>query len=169
LPARTAAPALSLEQPGRYPDVTAMTDHRTLRHGSDEPRLTRLFRSLGEDDRRTLLAFAEFLAAGRQPAAAPAPPVAPTPLPRPEQETVIAAIRRLSRTYTMLDRGPMLNETSALMSAHVLQGRDAAVVIDDLEALFLRHFTDYRTRLAAASGEARDGRTDDDTPAAGPA
>jgi hypothetical protein len=145
-----------------------MNDHRAPRHGTDEPHLTRLFRALDEDDRRTLLAFAEFLAAGRQPAAAPAPPVAPTPLPRPEQETVIAAIRRLSRTYTMLDRGPMLNETSALMSAHVLQGRDAAIVIDDLEALFLRHFEDYRARLPAASGEVQDGRTGTDTPAAGP-
>ncbi len=145
-----------------------MNDHQAPRHGTDEPRLTRLFRSLGEDDRRTLLAFAEFLAAGRQPTAAPAPPVAPTPLPRPEQETVIAAIRRLSRTYPMLDRGPMLNETSALMSAHVLQGRNEAVVIDDLEALFLRHFSDYRARLQAAAGDAQAGCTGTDTPAAGP-
>jgi hypothetical protein len=49
----------------------------------------------------------------------------------------------------MLDRGPMLHETSALMSAHVLQGRDAAEVIDALEALFGRHYQDYRTRIQA--------------------
>jgi hypothetical protein len=40
----------------------------------------------------------------------------------------------------MLDPGAMLNETSALMAAHVLQGRDAGAVIDDLERLFLAHY-----------------------------
>jgi hypothetical protein len=119
---------------------------------AEERRLARLFRALGEEDRRTLLAFAAFLAAGGHasaqaaPAPAPEPEPEPVPLPRPEGETVIAAIRRLSRTYAMLDRGPMLHETSALMSAHVLQGREAAEVIEALEALFLRHYQDHRAR-----------------------
>ena len=126
----------------------------------DERRLKRLFRSLGEADRRTLLAFAEFLAAGGAPAA---PPGEPVPLPRPGQETVIAAIRRLSRTYPMLDRGPLLNATAARMSAHVLQGRDAAAVIDELEALFLRHYDDYRAQPPAVTGDPHDGPGDGDS------
>lgn len=125
---------------------------------ADERRLIGWLRSLGDEDRRTLLAFAEFLAGRTQPAAAPAPSPEPLVLPRPAQESVIAAIRRLTRTYPMIERGPMLDETSLLMSSHVLQGRDAALVIDDLEALFLRHYQaqqkDAHPRLPGAAGTA---------------
>lgn len=117
----------------------------------EERRLTRLYRSLGEADRHALMAFAEFLARGERPAPAPEPPPEPTHQPRPEGETVIAAIRRLSSTYFMLDRGPMLHETSALMSAHVLQGRRAAEVIDALESLFERQYQDYRARALGSA------------------
>lgn len=112
-----------------------------------ERRLARLFRSLAPAERETLLAFAEFLA--QRGATTPEPhggPREPIPVPRPPTESVVAAIKRLSKAYEMLDRGPMLNETSALMSAHVLQGRPANEVIDDLEALFARHYRDYRAK-----------------------
>jgi hypothetical protein len=126
-------------------------------------RLTWLFTALDEADRRTLLAFAEFLAAGRPPQVPlsnldPPPdpateqPPEPTPLPRPEQEKVIAAIRRLTLTYPMLDHGPMLHETSALMTAHVLHGRPATQVIDDLEALFRRKYQDYCATFSGRIG-----------------
>lgn len=110
----------------------------------------RAFRALAAEERETLLAFAEFLL--QRGAAAPEPhrgPREPIPVPRPTTESVVAAIKRLSKTYQMLDRGPMLNETSALMSAHVLQGRSANEVIDDLEALFARHYHDYRAKHPA--------------------
>jgi hypothetical protein len=126
---------------------------------SPEQRLIGLFSRLDAADRHTLLAFAEFLAAGRaqslatpalletppdpSPDPSPAQPQKPHPLPRPGQEKVIAAIRRLTQTYPMLDHSPMLHETAAMMSAHVLQGRPAAQVIDDLEALFQQRYQDY--------------------------
>jgi hypothetical protein len=119
----------------------------------EERRLARLYRSLESTDRRTLIAFAEFLAHGRR-TETPPPLREPNPVPRPDGETVIAAIRRLSLSYDMLDREPMLHETSALMSTHVLQGRAAAEVIDQLEALFERHYEDYRARLGAAEDAA---------------
>jgi hypothetical protein len=125
--------------------------HRVAAASPEERRLTRLYRALGEVDRHALIAFAEFLARGERPAPAPEPPREPNPLPRPQGETVIAAIRRLSLTYAMLDRGPMLHETSALMSAHVLQGRDAVEVIDALEALFERQYQDYRRQALGAA------------------
>ena len=56
----------------------------------------------------------------------------------------MAALKRLRRVYAMLDRGVLLHEASALMSAHVLQGRPAVDVIDELEALFARHYAAYR-------------------------
>jgi hypothetical protein len=108
-------------------------------------RLVRLFRALDPAQRETLLDFAEFLAA-RAPAQAgrEAPAAEPEPLPRPQEETVVAAIKRLSRSYYMLDRAALLNETSSLMAAHVLSGREAQAVIDDIEALFARHYARYR-------------------------
>jgi hypothetical protein len=112
-----------------------------------ERRLVRSFRALAAAERDTLLAFAEFLV--QRGATTPEPhrgPREPTPVLRPSTESVVAAIKRLSKAYAMLDRGPMLNETSALMSAHVLQGRPASEVIDDLEALFARHYRDYRAK-----------------------
>lgn len=107
-------------------------------------RLLALYSSLGEQDRASLLAFAEFLAARAVPEAEPMQALEPRLVPRPERESVIAAIRRLSQGYHMLDKSLMLHETSALMSAHVLHGKPAAEVIDELERLFLTHFERYR-------------------------
>jgi len=106
----------------------------------DESRLTELFRRLGSGERETLLAFAEFLVSRSGVADVPAEVAAPAPIPRPEQESVVAAIKRLSASYHMVDRSKMLHETSALMSQHVMQGRAAEEVIDELEVLFLRHY-----------------------------
>jgi hypothetical protein len=110
-------------------------------------RLLDAFEALGEQDRETLLAFAEFLARRAEPAVSPKPrPLAePKPLPRPAQESVVAAIRRLSDSYFMLDRGVLLHDASSLMSAHVMQGKPAAEVIDELEELFHRAYDRLRT------------------------
>jgi hypothetical protein len=53
---------------------------------------------------------------------------------------VVAAIRRLSRTYPMLGGEELLSDASALMSRHVLQGHPATAVIDELETLFRERF-----------------------------
>jgi hypothetical protein len=114
----------------------------------EQKRLLELFARLEQSDQDTLLAFAEFLATrpGHNQAAASAAPPAPLPAPRPAAESVVAAIKRLSASYFMLDRPELLNETSVLMTQHVMQGRAAEAVIDDLEALFQRF---YQELLAA--------------------
>jgi hypothetical protein len=70
-------------------------------------------------------------------------------MPRPSQESVVAAIKRLSKTYEMLDRGPMLNETSALMSAHVLQGRPVKRGHRRLGGTVRPPLPDYRAKHAS--------------------
>ncbi len=98
-----------------------------------------LFGRLAERDREFALTFLEFLG-GRDSASAKTlefPP--PEPIPRPENESVVGAMRRLSASYHMLDKNLILHEASALMSTHIMQGRSAPEVIDDLEALFRRH------------------------------
>lgn len=57
---------------------------------------------------------------------------------RPRQETVVGAMRRLRNTYPGLDMDSILHRASALMSEHVVGGRSASDVIDDLEELFRR-------------------------------
>jgi hypothetical protein len=108
-------------------------------------RLLELYDALDDQDRATLTALAEFLvgrqAGGVEPLAAFPEPVH---VPRPAEESVIAAIRRLSQTYHMLDKAAMLHQTSALMSAHILQGRPATDVIDELETLFSGHYERHR-------------------------
>lgn len=106
----------------------------------DEKRLNALLAQLGTADRATLLAFAEFLAARAGVSDAPVELATPTPLPRPAEESVVAAIKRLSVSYHMVDRSKMLHETAALMSQHVMQGRAAEEVIDELELLFQHHY-----------------------------
>jgi len=99
--------------------------------------LLRLFRRLDERARDSLLDFARYLAARQAPdGTQETPPAEPLGLPRPEEETVVAAMRRLSRNYPMLNKDELLHQAAALMNAHVMQGRSAAEVIDELEALF---------------------------------
>jgi hypothetical protein len=113
--------------------------------GAGARRLVRLFRALAPSDREALIAFAEFLASRAQgQSRGEAPAAEPEPIPRPAEESVVAAIKRLSRSYHMLDRTALLTETSALMAAHVLNGREAQAVIDELEALFAGHYAHYR-------------------------
>jgi len=104
-----------------------------------EKQLCRLYSELSASDQATLLAFAQFLHA-RAPREIP--PAAPQP--RPQQESVVGAIKRLSAGYPMLDKSKILHETSALMSQHVLQGRDAKEVIDELEGMFLRYYEEWK-------------------------
>ncbi len=108
----------------------------------DERQLLKLWRALDPEQRTTLIAFAEFLCS-KQPAAAPAP--LPEPVPRPERETVVGALKRLRFNYPQLDSAVLLNEASLLMSAHLLQGRPAKEVIDELEDLFARESNSFNS------------------------
>jgi len=119
---------------------------RAQRGGRDgERQLVELYRSLASEDRTTLLSFAEFLTSrGADSIQEAQGPLEPERIPRQQGESVVGAIKRLSRSYFMLDRSTMLNDTSSLMGAHVLHGRPADEVIDELEILFARHYAKYR-------------------------
>ena len=108
---------------------------------SEQKRLQRIFRQLPPEQQQTLLAFAEFLQAGM--ASKPPPPTKLQRLPRPPNESVVAAIKRLAQSYPMLEKARMLDETSRLMTEHILQGRERVEVIDELEAVFLRHYEKF--------------------------
>ena len=88
-----------------------------------------------------MLQFAEFLTQQEQnensePEEIPQPQLHD----RPVEESVVGAIKRLTASYPMLDRDKLFNETSVLMTKHVMQGHEAHLVIDELELLFQRHY-----------------------------
>lgn len=117
---------------------------------TEETRLLELFVALTPTDRESLLAFAEFLqtrslsigSVGNLAIPPKKKVERPKPLdiPRPEKEAVVAALKRLTTTYPMLDKSKLLNDTSGLVTQHIMQGRPHVEVIDELEAIFIRHY-----------------------------
>jgi len=116
--------------------------------------LIELLDKLPASDLAALTRFAEFLLhqspasplrlSGDAAAPAPADIPEPEPIPRPGEERVVAAVKRLSRTYYMLDKKKMLGVTSDLVTQHLLQGRDSSDVIDELEAIFEQQYRELR-------------------------
>lgn len=102
-------------------------------------RLVEIAGQLSRDEQTALLDYAEFMLT-RSEHAKTLSMRDPIDIPRPEDETVVAAMRRLSDTYPMLNKDKILHEAAGLMSEHVMQGREANVVIDELQILFHRHF-----------------------------
>ena len=112
---------------------------------SARKRLARLCDQLPPAGQEQLLAFAEFLVQ-RLPESAPAKLERPRPTTRPEGESVVAAIKRLSASYFMLDKAKVLNEASALMAQHLLHGRESVEVIDELEVLFDKQYRVFESQ-----------------------
>lgn len=111
-----------------------------------EQNLLALFRKLTEQDAQALLRFAAFLA--NEPsttaidsggtAEAPTDAAIPQPelLERPENERVADALKRLSASYPMLDKKHLLGKASELVAQHVMFGKPANIVIDEIEIIF---------------------------------
>ncbi|MBI5331417.1 MAG: hypothetical protein HZB71_12490 [Betaproteobacteria bacterium] len=105
---------------------------------ADERRLLKAFRALPEAQRTGLMDYAEYLISRQVPEQAI--PTQPLPIPRPEKENVVKAIQRLRETYPMVDRARILNEVSVFMTQHLVHGKPAKDVIDELEAFFRRQY-----------------------------
>lgn len=108
------------------------------------------FEQLDTRQQDMLMEFAATLAVRDEVAA----PATMCPEPRPADESVVAAIKRLTRIYPAAERRRLLGPVSLLMAQHALQGRAAAEVIDELEALFERHYLEVtRSTNAVRSDE----------------
>lgn len=117
---------------------------------SAEQQLTAHFQQLDAGDQATLLAFAAFLAS-RSPARTVTmktePVIIPEPeiIQRPEKESVVGALKRLSKSYPMLDKTEMLSATSDLVATTIMQGTDPVGVIDELEDIFSTHYEQLKS------------------------
>jgi len=112
---------------------------------STKNRLAEIAEQLSRDEQAALLEYAEFMLT-RSEHAKTLSMSEPVEISRPEDETVVAAMRRLSDTYPMLNKDKILHEAAGLMSEHVMQGREANVVIDELQLLFQRHFETHNEK-----------------------
>ena len=117
-----------------------------------EQSLLDLYRQLTEHDAHALVRYAEFLAGYEQttadiveesglanePDAAGSDPDIPQPekIERPEKERVVDALKRLSATYPMLEKKNLLDKASELVAQHVMFGKPAPQVIDEIEGIF---------------------------------
>ena len=100
----------------------------------DPKTLLDIFNTLDENQQQSLLDYAEFLQSKaniqrRQVSE-------PIAIPRPENETVVGAIKRLKQSYPMIDSMEVFAVASNLMTDHMVKGRDAEEVISQIEALF---------------------------------
>ncbi len=109
-----------------------------------EKKLLAILNDLDKDDCNSLLSYAEFLLEkAKKEGRFVEVSIEPVAIPRPSEERVVAAIKRLSATFPMLKKDSMLNETAALMTEHLIHGRDAVEVIDELEILFQNRYKEF--------------------------
>ena len=97
-------------------------------------KLMALYESLDKERQQSLSDFADFLLAKSGPVLKEVPP--PEDIPRPEKETVVGAVKRLKLKYHMVESMSVFSAASALMTDHMVKGRDIVEVIDELENLF---------------------------------
>lgn len=108
-----------------------------------ESKLLNIFSDLDKNDQSSVLSFAEFLLEKAKQDGRLVIVDKPVDILRPEEERVVAAIKRLSATFPMLKKNSMLNETAALMSEHILKGRAAVDVINELEIQFQVRYEEF--------------------------
>lgn len=102
-----------------------------------------LMNSLGMEHQQAIVDYATFMVQQYKIQPSEDARQEPKSIARPGVETVIAAIKRLKKTYYMLDEGKLLSDTSALMGQHIMQGKEASKVIDELETTFQTQYEQY--------------------------
>ncbi len=96
--------------------------------------LIELYESMDDERKRSLCDFADFLYAKADPVSKEIP--SPDHVARPQEETVLGAVKRLKITYHMIESMTVFSAASELMTEHMVKGRDVVEVIDEMEILF---------------------------------
>ena len=93
-----------------------------------------LYESMDDERKLSLCDFADFLYAKAEPVSKEIP--APEDVTRPQEETVVGAVKRLKIKYHMVESMSVFSAASSLMTDHMVKGRDVIEVIDEMEILF---------------------------------
>ena len=117
----------------------------------EERKLCKLYKSLGDNQRETLLVFAEFLNEKFVDAGIVEDAEAVLQLPIlieiTENESVVKGIKRLKSSYFMIEDDNLLHEVSALMSEHIMKGVSAEDIILRIEAVFKKFYQQYKNEF----------------------
>ncbi len=113
---------------------------------AEEKKLLKRFRELSETDKQSLLKFAAFLQSdnSEEKTETISEPVL---IAAKDGESVVGALKRLSASYPMLDKAIMLNQTSTLMTQHIMQGRHKVEVILELETVFAENYKKMKSGI----------------------
>jgi len=93
-----------------------------------------LYEAMDDERKISLGDFADFLYAQADPISKIISP--PEESDRPEEETVVGAVKRLKTQYHMIESMAVFSAASVLMTDHMVKGRDVTEVIDEMEILF---------------------------------
>lgn len=116
----------------------------------EQKRLLTAWRQLGKDAQRTVCLFAEFL--GQQallPEGEEGTPVPQTPLaiPKPDKESAVLALKRLKKSYPMIEADMSLLEEASQLLLKKVMGQPDAEVIAALETLFDARYQAWKKSL----------------------
>lgn len=115
----------------------------------ERQRLLSAWRQLDAEDRRNVRLFAEFLVQ-RQTACdevAHPPPSEPLPIAKPDGETAVKALKRLKKTYPMIETDLTLLEQASQVLMQKVMGSADVEVISRLEALFSDRYKLWKSDL----------------------
>ena len=107
-----------------------------------QSRLKEIINALPEKHARQLLEFGEFLF---QRHGEDRTKLAKQDITRPETESVVMAIKRLTQTYPMLEPTSLLTQTSEILSRNMVGGKSANDSIDMLEQLFQERYGELKS------------------------
>ena len=122
---------------------------REMRIKTDQARrrLLAAWQQLGEEDKRTVSLFAEFLAQKTSDSTEKektAIPQFPLLIPKPEKESAVLALKRLKKSYPMIETDlSLLDDASQCLMKKVMGSTDEAVILK-LEELFANRYQAWR-------------------------
>jgi hypothetical protein len=117
-----------------------------------------LYESMDDERKRSLCDFADFLYAKADPVSKEIP--APDDIQRPQEETVVGAVKRLKLKYHMIDSMSVFSTASDLMTEHMVKGRDVIEVIDEMEILFEGAYDKLLQAVELQASESQDDKRD---------
>ena len=115
----------------------------------EQKRLLAAWRQLGKDDQRTVRLFAEFLHQQTERGSTEKSvsiPQTPQRIPKPEKESAVLALKRLKKSYPMIEADfSLLEDASQLLMKKVMGTADEEVVAE-LETLFARRYQEWKEK-----------------------
>ncbi|MEO5339086.1 MAG: hypothetical protein H7837_01015 [Magnetococcus sp. MYC-9] len=115
----------------------------------EKNQLLSAWQKLEQPERHMVRLFAEFLAQHSQPPRQEQPPIPQEPilLPRPDGESAVMALKRLKKSYPMIDTDFSLLEEASRLLLKKIMGTEDAEVIRELETLFATRYRVWKDGL----------------------